>query len=335
MLRARYHLGHLCHKSTHIQLLMCPSGTELRRLLLEGWVFVKFGDTFFHVGMTYLSPQRMTYLKVHVMNEDETGRVAFECRLQADGLPETYTDIEIARELDLGPEMSIQLYKLESTERPHIPFTIGNELFAEPMDRYFTMQQNEVTFWNGADAEMRAESARRLKRVKTEAEKRKKAEAKARADPQPAPANARGLRRPVQRPRNSGIPISADLTESAGSIPFGDGVRTRPARASDRLYAARDYDEFEEGLGAGGAEHHHLDIPGGEGLGADWSYRSGIDGAPSVDVASGGGSEPSAPSGHAAHQARHMCRILACDDHRLILPGMFSTNTSDHSLLLM
>ncbi len=291
-------------KSTKLYLLLCPEKTELRRLLLEGWLFARFnGDTFFHCGLVYLNPQRVTYLRVHLEQEHADGRVLLSCQLSAKSLPETHTDVEVAASFNLEEEIRVTLYKLVSSEMPHIPFTVGTRLHAVPLDQHVAMPENNVRVWKGRPAELVDEAARRAKLAAKEATRRANARAKASAVPKAAP-EPRAKGRPVQRPRNAGIEAS-DLAAGA-LVPIGDDAAVRPARAGERLLAPGDYDENDGAafLAPAPGEGGEAELPGGAGLAEDWHGYAGVNvaGAGPQGIRAFFSAAPASPSGIAVRR---------------------------------
>ena len=273
-------------KSNNMVLILAPTATEQRRLLLESWVFARYGDSFFHIGLAYLNPVRCTYLRVNWVRDLDGGKCLLECRLADNDLPDTLTDVEVGESLDLQNPITLSLYKLTSTEQPHVPFSIGLRLVVEPLDKFLFMITNSVTFWKGSANELSDEFTRRQARAAREAERQRKATAKA-AGAAPAPAAAPAAERSrrqrrVQRPVGAGL--DAAMLALGGALPAPAGAVVE----ADVLFAIGDAVPAPgDALDVDGAAP---DAPGGAGFAAAW--RQGA-----ADVAGRHGGIPAPPGG--------------------------------------
>ena len=171
-------------KTSHCTLLMCIAGSPHRRLLMKGWLFLRFGESrWAHVGLVYLSPQRFTYLQVHHLEEQADGRHVLRARLDAKGWPETMHEVTLAQSLPLERDMRLRVYKLIAWEAPMCPFRVGAHLTVEPLDSYLPMVCNDIQYWKGRETELREEQERRQRKADGARERRKRAEAKAKTSP--------------------------------------------------------------------------------------------------------------------------------------------------------
>ncbi len=277
-------------KSTSLVILMCPYQTQARRFLCDGWLVVRFGASpgrWLHIGLAYLNPRRLTYLELHPRVIMPVGRVILEAQL-VNEKPEVLSEVDLAVSLDLVPPMSLRLYKLMSWETVLEPFTLGKYLVAEPLDKHFSMTENEVVFWHGKDIELADELARRKKKAAEEQAKRAKAAAKAAPTPKASP-KPQPKRRPQQKPEGQGLAVLMD------GAPAGPGDGQQPARAPQHVRLLVDGEEAEEDPAVcadGDADNYGGDFPGGDGMQQDWRAARA---AQEVDAISGGFYVRSAP----------------------------------------
>ena len=110
---------------------------------MQGWVFAKFNDHMWHIELSYLSPVRRTYLRVHILRTRLDDVVDVEMCLGEDGMLATMTEVEITHFLDLSGGVRIRLYKLCAWESPQQDLTIGKCLTLQPLDRCYGMVTND------------------------------------------------------------------------------------------------------------------------------------------------------------------------------------------------
>ena len=266
-------------KTSGLTLLLCPAGQPMRYLLMEGWLFIRFDEEHFaHCGLVYLSPQRITYLKVHLLREFVDGRCNLQVRLADDDMPEVLHETDLAQQLPLERPLRLRLYKLLSFEQAHIPFALGSCLLVEPLDKSCRMVTNDCAYWNGEEAEIRDETIRRMKKAEQERKTRQAAAAKAKAAPSPAPAGGRQPRqqhRPQQRPADCGLPPLQDV----GPLSGGD-LRPDPAASvGSRLMEDGQEVQVADVANAGmNMDDERPEFPGSDAMRSDWAaaLREGL-----------------------------------------------------------
>ena len=222
------------------------------------------------MGLVYLNPQRITYLKVHMLYDEPPSRAVLQCRLDENGLPETMHEVDVARSLPLQRDIRLRLYKLISVEAPHVPFSVGLELVVEAMDVHIHMACNDIVYWKGQFVELSEELERRMKKAREAAARRQAAQAKAAAAAGPkAAAKPRAKHRAQQRPANQGLSALMDIQpgESAGD-------RDGQGQVEVRLLAEGEMAESDIEEATFGAAPAVEAFPGGEVMRHDWREAS-------------------------------------------------------------
>ena len=251
-------------------MIMAPFGTELRRMWLEGWVFIRLGDNlWYHCGLVYLQPQRVTYLRAHLASEREDGQCELYLRLDEAELPEVLHEVDLAKSLDLSCPLRIRLYKLQAWQVPHTPFSLGLHLTIQALHLYLPMVSNDVRFWKGSHEELADERARRLKQATLAAERRRKAAAKAApaGGVPPAAGGPRVRHRRQPRPPDAGLLPIVDVAAAIADLPEG-------IVAGAALLAAEDLADIPGSAACLDVEDDpdadHGDLPGVPAFRRDW-----------------------------------------------------------------
>ncbi len=282
----------ICHdifrrKLNGLVTLICPPKTLARKLLVEGWLFVRLGESsWWHDSLQYLNPIRGTYMSVRQAESLGEDRFVLKTVLVNNQLP-MYQDVEIARDIVLDRPLNFSMYKLIATDAPVLEFTPGKRLLVEGLHKHIAMEQPVVQLWKGFDIEMRDEFDRRKRQAEKAAAARAKARVKAAPAAKPAMRPPRP-RRVVQRPRGAGL--RAPLAPAP--LPLQDGApleaaAPRPVFLVEGEIPTEYGDEGAQDLvdidAAAG------DLPGGEGFSRDWQAAAAVD----VDADAEGGGQAS------------------------------------------
>ncbi len=260
-------------KTSGLTLILCPPDLPHRRLLLEGWLFHRYNEVWWtHLGLVYLSPHRLTYLRVHLLEELEDQRCILQCRLDAKGHPEYLHEVDLAQQLPLESPLRLRIYKLMAWEVAHVPFSFGLRLVVEPLDLHLRMSCNNVQYWMGRDNEIREQQQRRREKAAREQARRRAARAKAaaaNAAPAEPRASPQAKHRPAQSPENQGLPVLMDAEPVEGQ-PAG---APRPQR---RVRLLADGEEVDGDVTADEGsrqldEGDSNEFPGGDVMCKDWN----------------------------------------------------------------
>ena len=90
-------------------------------------------------------------MAVEEVFEQDDSRIFLSCVLEVNGDARAYTDVEVMRRLDMTKESDFQLNKLVAEEERMDPFSLGNILYAEPLERFCGMPANGMRFFKGRD----------------------------------------------------------------------------------------------------------------------------------------------------------------------------------------
>ncbi len=256
-------------KTSALTFIQCPAGSEARRLLAEGWLFLRLGqEDWVHCGLVYFNPRRITYLRVHLLEERPDASAVLQARLDDQELPQVLHETDLAKQLPLASPISMTVYKLMAWESAHVPFALGALLEVQPLDKWLSMACNHLNYWAGSEVELQEERVRRAQKAEKEKARRAAAAAKAAARPKPAapPSAPQPKRqdRPRQAPPNAGLE----------ALPIADAAPGAAAGASVVAPGVRLDVEGEEIEEAGNMDAPDLedanDFPGGEAMRQEW-----------------------------------------------------------------
>ena len=310
-------------KSNHNLVFLCPPKSKARQFLTKSFLFACVQDKWFAIGLMYLNPVRATYLAVTHEFSDDSGNVALSVELDESKKPHCQTDIEMLESLDLQIGASIRLYKLLSFLRPHVPFTLGNIFTVTPLDKACAMPSgSEIRFWKGQDQEI-ADELERRRRNKDKADHEARA-AKPLFGPRPKPAarpKPAGAR-PSQLPANSGVLLRPGPALHAAPLHDVPAAAAGPA-ASVVLLAAGDSSDDNEMEFFDNTDEDEL--PGGEGLIADWEAADGHEPDEQADASAAvppSGHGAVAPDGRLPHVSSRMFKLSSHFTSRAFCPGI-------------
>ena len=119
-------------------LLVCPPGSQARKWLLEGYIFVQLspGQLWLHAGLVYLNPQRFTWLQVKQTDSLGNGRSVLSSFLRGDGMPPCFADLEALMLLEIDKPLSVVLYRLVCSDRPMVPFAPGQRIVVDRLEKH-------------------------------------------------------------------------------------------------------------------------------------------------------------------------------------------------------
>ena len=254
-------------KSIQALLLLCPSGSESRKLLSNAFIFACFqGQHWYHIGLVYYNPQRPTYLKVDYLFETEEQVILSTSKTdQEEAMP--FTDVEVMETLDMSREAEVRLFRLMAYNEPVAHFTLGNLMYVEELGRHSDCVQDRMRWWKGRDIELAAEIDRRRQQARRRTAAAAKAAAKGAAKAAPKPRPAPGRRQ--QKPRDAGLPVPADPPLLAA---LQDGVAPAAGAGEVRLTAEGIPVDQPAPPSAVGADDDHADGPVGDQFADDWQH---------------------------------------------------------------
>ena len=148
---------------------LAPKGSALRTMLCGSSVVVRVNTSpwWWHIALMYLRPRRPTYVQLTWQQDNFLGDLTLLAADLQDEEFKLFVDVDMLAQLDIGAELSFQLFSIIGVNRPCVPFRPSRRILVQRLCDKLPVPEN-VKFWDGAEKEIDKEIARLARQAANE-----------------------------------------------------------------------------------------------------------------------------------------------------------------------